>query len=454
MAEQVTTPQAAVAPTPSVLPNTSANVQNFLQSYQPTAQQVYSPTNVQQAIIKPAAAPNMADPMGLYNYYMNTPEVTAAQKSYQDIQNKLSQFDIQAQQAQLGLENQTVSLNVIRGEQAQLGQQVATTRQGLANQALVAQSAMEAARQTAQDKLNLALQQRSELTQLITANPGAGISYADTVESASKKINKYQEQVAKDEYKQQLKQVAMQLGIKTKGSAKQIEKRLRKYYKSQKDYEQQIQQLELAAKQKSLRGGSGRANELSATAQAYQKFGGDWGKTAEYLANQGYDVSSGSTIDNELRRRNGLPPITTASTKPATQAQYTVAGYADRAIQSSNIINNLESTGSALTGIVAGQGWFPNVLKSSDRQQLEQAQRNFVNALLRKESGAAISQSEFENAAKQYFPQPGDSMQVMEQKKKNRETVIQNLQQAAGSAYSGVQLGEQDINDILSQFSL
>ena len=44
-------------------------------------------------------------------------------------------------------------------------------------------------------------------------------------------------------------------------------------------------------------------------------------------------------------------------------------------------------------------------MKSTDRQKFEQAQRDWINANLRKESGAVIADSEFENAAQQYFPQ-------------------------------------------------
>jgi hypothetical protein len=52
------------------------------------------------------------------------------------------------------------------------------------------------------------------------------------------------------------------------------------------------------------------------------------------------------------------------------------------------------------------QGTQPNWMKSEDRQIFEQAKRNFINSTLRQESGAAIADSEFENADKQYFPQP------------------------------------------------
>jgi hypothetical protein len=63
----------------------------------------------------------------------------------------------------------------------------------------------------------------------------------------------------------------------------------------------------------------------------------------------------------------------------------------------------------------------PYLFKSDEYKQIEQAQRDFVNAVLREESGAAISESEFENAIKQYFPQPGDTAEVVKQKQINRQ---------------------------------
>lgn len=61
------------------------------------------------------------------------------------------------------------------------------------------------------------------------------------------------------------------------------------------------------------------------------------------------------------------------------------------------------------------------------QQQLEQAQRDFVNATLRRESGAAISPTEFDSARKQYFPQVGDSPEVIAQKKANRELAVRGM---------------------------
>ena len=69
----------------------------------------------------------------------------------------------------------------------------------------------------------------------------------------------------------------------------------------------------------------------------------------------------------------------------------------------------------------------------------EQAKRNFINAKLRDESGATISPSEFENADLQYFPQRGDSEEVVAQKRRGRQVVIEGMKTSAGGAYDELQ---------------
>ena len=55
--------------------------------------------------------------------------------------------------------------------------------------------------------------------------------------------------------------------------------------------------------------------------------------------------------------------------------------------------------------------------------------------MLRRESGAAISPAEFENARRQYLPQPGDTPQTLAQKRQNRLQVGVTLKSEAGRAY-------------------
>jgi hypothetical protein len=76
----------------------------------------------------------------------------------------------------------------------------------------------------------------------------------------------------------------------------------------------------------------------------------------------------------------------------------------------------------------------PSVLGglSPEQQQVAQARINFITALLRKESGAAIGASEFATAEKNYFPKPGDDAATIAQKQKARETAIKAMQVQAG----------------------
>lgn len=62
-----------------------------------------------------------------------------------------------------------------------------------------------------------------------------------------------------------------------------------------------------------------------------------------------------------------------------------------------------------------------------EAQKFDQAKRNFVNSILRKESGAVISSEEFANAEKQYFPQPGDTAEVLKQKALNRKLAVDGI---------------------------
>lgn len=117
--------------------------------------------------------------------------------------------------------------------------------------------------------------------------------------------------------------------------------------------------------------------------------------------------------------------------KEPSQSQYTAAGFANRASQAGTII---DSIGTQFASAFARGGLLPNFMKTDDRQMFEQAQRNFINAVLRRESGAVISPEEFNNAALQYFPQPGDSQAVLSQKRQNRSSVIGNLSAEAGRA--------------------
>jgi len=118
-------------------------------------------------------------------------------------------------------------------------------------------------------------------------------------------------------------------------------------------------------------------------------------------------------------------------------------GFADRMSTSGALIDGNEKAGlKPWDQFVRGNDWIPdfaeNWLVGEDFQKFDQARRDFVNAQLRRESGAVISDEEFDNANKQYFPQPGDTEDVLRQKAQNRKVVIDGMKRDAGPTYRGI----------------
>lgn len=129
--------------------------------------------------------------------------------------------------------------------------------------------------------------------------------------------------------------------------------------------------------------------------------------------------------------------------KALTEFQGKATGFGMRADAASQIIEQVGQNGKVQPSLIKraaeavplvgeGLGMAANALQTPEQQQVEQAQRDFVNAVLRQESGAAISQGEFDNARKQYFPQPNDTPEVIAQKAANRAAAINGFRVSAG----------------------
>ena len=92
-----------------------------------------------------------------------------------------------------------------------------------------------------------------------------------------------------------------------------------------------------------------------------------------------------------------------------------------------------------------------NYMVSENFQKYDQARRNFVNAVLRRESGAVIADSEFVNANRQYFPVPGDSPGVIAQKRQNRLDAIEGLRVGSGAGAGYVQRKSVTASDVSTE---
>lgn len=125
------------------------------------------------------------------------------------------------------------------------------------------------------------------------------------------------------------------------------------------------------------------------------------------------------------------PNTKPAGGKPLNDTQAKALQFGARMQASGEILDQLSQGGvnASIPGSNAGYGigGIVTALQPAAYQQLDQAKRDFINAVLRRESGAAISPSEFTSAEKQYFPQPGDSEAVREQKRNNRQLATRGI---------------------------
>lgn len=130
-----------------------------------------------------------------------------------------------------------------------------------------------------------------------------------------------------------------------------------------------------------------------------------------------------------------IVPGVRPSPKGMNESQAKAAGFADRIAEANPILDTApQSVGASILSEVPGG----NFALDPNQQMFFQAERNFINAVLRRESGAVISDAEFANARKQYIPQPFDKGPVLEQKRRNRETVLRSLGRDAGPSYQPV----------------
>jgi hypothetical protein len=202
------------------------------------------------------------------------------------------------------------------------------------------------------------------------------------------------------------------------------------------------------------------ADNLAASKFAFEK------------ANPGYEVKEGEdgTMYGVNKRTLQAVPITIGAAAPAggapvagasagaapaggavpfkgkgtalTESQGNATAYGMRMKEANAILEDLSKKGvlkgavvesTPLVGGVLGRA-LPSALggTSEAQQQVNQAKANFITAVLRKESGAVISDSEFDRENEKYFPQINDNDAVIKQKANARKTAIRAMEIQAG----------------------
>lgn len=205
-----------------------------------------------------------------------------------------------------------------------------------------------------------------------------------------------------------------------------------------------------------------QADKQWAASYALQKAAAARADADKYTIKEGVDANSNpafyrfKTTGAEGLIPTGAPPSADGGNPfmsgpqgKLTENEGKAQGFADRMISAEGILSgraaetgigpvtpgrDAEGTGVWGRGTEA-LGKAGNFVRSPEYQQFKQARDNFINAQLRRESGAAISVDEYKKADDQYFPVPGDSSAVIEQKRQNRADAVRAMGREGGKTY-------------------
>lgn len=119
-----------------------------------------------------------------------------------------------------------------------------------------------------------------------------------------------------------------------------------------------------------------------------------------------------------------------------TETQQKADQFASRMELAEKNVAGLEGEGGGFSGaaqqVLGKTPIIGSAMQSGNYQKFDQAKSQFITALLRQESGAAIGRAEFERYDKELFPQPGDIPEVVAQKRESRRAAIAAMRRGAG----------------------
>ena len=117
-----------------------------------------------------------------------------------------------------------------------------------------------------------------------------------------------------------------------------------------------------------------------------------------------------------------------------TEGQEKTVIYGNRASRAADALEQIDtaltSYGDSLgEGLPLGLG---NQFVSGDYQRARQFANEFLSGILRKDTGAAITEEEMKTFGRTYLPQPGDSPEVVAQKRIARRQAVDDLRRGLG----------------------
>ena len=285
-------------------PMTTSEALKILQGANLNANEVLSADNIQSTLNQTTPATTSAnsidDLLGIRSDIYNTLGVNNAQTAYQTALKSAQDAQNALNSVFTGISGRPVSLSKITGQQSQAQRTYGNSIDALNDAADLAQSDYLAKKSEADTQFSIRESEIKEKRSYQLQYSGAGIKLSDDWDTVAKKLSDYQEEQEKDAYKSELKKMAIQYGISTKGlSTKNLEKKISKVNKSAAEQAKQeanlkLEQIKLDIENtKSLIANRGSEESDKSNLKTFQEDG----KTYFYDSNTG-DVFRPDGIDN------------------------------------------------------------------------------------------------------------------------------------------------------------
>lgn len=156
-------------------------------------------------------------------------------------------------------------------------------------------------------------------------------------------------------------------------------------------------------------------------------------------ANARAGLSAAATLDAAKVKANA------AGQKPLTEDQAKSAGYALRMDNALKLINEIGAKNPGATRPGAGTAMLnalpegvANFLRPEQRQQVEAAQLDALDAALTLNTGAAYTREQLQGLSRAYFAQPGDDDATVADKQRRLGSLIETARVRAGSGGTGM----------------
>jgi len=162
----------------------------------------------------------------------------------------------------------------------------------------------------------------------------------------------------------------------------------------------------------------------------------------QFAKSQGY---GGSMLDYELAKKRAGASNTTVNMP--SEGERKAATLASRLNFSVGQLNEavgrdpsaaMPKTSVEMARYLSGADFLPNKLNSEQRQIVEAAQEDILDAALTLGTGAAYSREQLAGYKKSYFPQLGDTPASVESKQKRLNNLLKSAEVASGRAASQI----------------